>query len=159
VERKPRAPGERLFAAYLRQRGLSFDYEAPSGGANPDFTIHHASGDVIAEYPTVFVLMGLWPFQIARTIDWEDEDPAIVERMLRTVTPKRVLRRRFWPKLTALVLVQPDGDRLPTRASYDGGPVYTVGFLHPRSKPCGGILRAEGLRRRYHYDLCSPQLP
>jgi hypothetical protein len=41
--------GEALFRAYLRQRRLKFDYEAPSGGRRPDFLVHDPAGDVVCE--------------------------------------------------------------------------------------------------------------
>jgi len=46
---KSRLDGEALFRAYLRQRRLPSDYEAPSGSRHPDFLVHHPSGDVVAE--------------------------------------------------------------------------------------------------------------
>jgi hypothetical protein len=47
--RRPESPGECLFAAYLRQRCLGWDFEAPVGGRAPDFTVHHPAGDVVCE--------------------------------------------------------------------------------------------------------------
>jgi hypothetical protein len=38
--------GEEKFAAYLSQRGLAHEYEAPVGGKNPDFLVHASVGDV-----------------------------------------------------------------------------------------------------------------
>ena len=47
--------------------------------------------DFTSQYPTVFVLQGLWQFLTSRGITWTREDPAIVQRQLDTITVKGVL--------------------------------------------------------------------
>jgi hypothetical protein len=76
--------------------------------------------DFLAQYPTVFVLQGLWPFLTARGISWQHEDPAKVQALLERITADDVLKAELWPNLHALCLVEPDGDRLPTRARFNG---------------------------------------
>lgn len=44
-----RTDGEYLFAAYLRQGRLGFEYEREVNGRCPDFSIDHPSGTVVAE--------------------------------------------------------------------------------------------------------------
>ncbi len=46
---RPTSEGERLFAAYLRQRRIPWSFEIPVGDRNPDFTVHHDAGDVVCE--------------------------------------------------------------------------------------------------------------
>ncbi|MBN2113691.1 MAG: hypothetical protein JW785_06140 [Acidimicrobiia bacterium] len=74
--------------------------------------------DFASQYPTVFALQELWEFQIAQRIEWAEEDPAIAQAILSEVTPERVLDLGFWPHLHRLVLIEPDSDRLPTRARF-----------------------------------------
>jgi hypothetical protein len=74
--------------------------------------------DFTSQYPTVFVLQGLWRFFTAQGIAWQREDPVIIQRQLDAITVDDVLDPELWTTLHALVLVQPDGDRLPTRAVY-----------------------------------------
>jgi hypothetical protein len=47
----PRTPGERLMAAYLDERAprLRYEYEIPSGGRQPDFTVCSGGAAVICE--------------------------------------------------------------------------------------------------------------
>lgn len=45
----PDSPGERLFAAYLRQRSLSWTFEEPIAERRPDFCVKSFSGDVVCE--------------------------------------------------------------------------------------------------------------
>ena len=44
----PRSPGERLFAAYLRQRRLPWEHEREINGRNPDFSVDHPVHGTIA---------------------------------------------------------------------------------------------------------------
>jgi hypothetical protein len=74
--------------------------------------------DFRSQYATSHVLQGLWRYQIGMGIDWHDEDPADVQKLLDQVTVDDVLDPELWRQLDALVLVEPDGDRLPTRARY-----------------------------------------
>jgi len=45
----PNSDGERLFAAYLRQRRLPWEYEREVNGRNPDFSVDHPAGFFVAE--------------------------------------------------------------------------------------------------------------
>jgi hypothetical protein len=86
--------------------------------------------DFTSQYPTVFVLQHLQPFLTAERVECEREDPARVQRLLDELTVGQVLDSRFWAReLNALVLIDPDGDRLPTRAKYNtrGRDIYGRG--------------------------------
>jgi hypothetical protein len=49
VIKTPNSAGERLFAAYLRQRRLSWEYEREVNGRRPDFSVDHPDGTFVAE--------------------------------------------------------------------------------------------------------------
>src|SRR5262249_18563971 len=74
--------------------------------------------DFVSPDPTVFCLLRLWDYYVAEGVEWTEEDPATVQRLLEAADVAWVLRRESWPKLQALVLIAPDGDQLPTRAKY-----------------------------------------
>jgi len=46
---EPRSPGELLLAAYLRDRGLAFDFEPLVEGAHPDFVVEHPVGRLVLD--------------------------------------------------------------------------------------------------------------
>jgi hypothetical protein len=115
------------------------------------------SHDFTSQYPTVFVLQGLWRFMIAQGIDWIDEPTDPVEALLATVTPQDVLDPALWPQLTALVLVAPDGDRLPTRARYQEGRLsgredgpHTVGLSVRHAGPPQWYTLADCIASKLH---------
>jgi hypothetical protein len=92
------------------------------------------STDLTPEYSTSFVLQRLWRFYVADRIDWEDEDPAIVTGQLEEMGVDRLLDPAFWPELTRLVLIAPDGDLLPTRCDFAGGGTVNLAI----ARRCGG---------------------
>jgi hypothetical protein len=83
--------------------------------------------DFLAQYPTVFVLLGLWQFLIAEGVTWDHEEPGHVQALLQNITAGDVLDPELWQALHVLCLVEPCGDRLPTRARYNGR-TYNVAF-------------------------------
>ena len=74
--------------------------------------------DFTSQYPTSYVLQDLKRYLIADHVDYHKEDPAIVQRLLDVSLSSDVLDTESWQALDVLVLVAPDGDRLPTRARY-----------------------------------------
>ena len=74
--------------------------------------------DFASQYPTAYVLQGLWRFQIAQTLRWHEEDPQLAQAIVDRVNVDDVLDPATWGELHRLVLVQPGGDALPTRARY-----------------------------------------
>ncbi len=101
--------------------------------------------DVRSEYPTVFVLQRLWPFLTAQRIQWTDEPPDVVRKQLRALTLDRLLDATFWPELTRLVLVEPDGDPLPTRTDYAGRGVYNLAISRRVGGPAQWFTYADVL--------------
>ena len=76
--------------------------------------------DFASQYPTVFVLQDLQRFLTANAVHYQHEDPKRVQRLLDELRAGQVLDRAFWrDELHALVLIAPNGDRLPTRAHYN----------------------------------------
>ena len=100
--------------------------------------------DFASMYPTVFALLHLWDWVVARRLDCEDatdDARAIVERLDRAALHDPAT----WPQLAGVFCrVRPDGELLPTRARYgatetddsDRGPqsvAWTIGLNHLRS--------------------------
>ena len=83
--------------------------------------------DFASMYPTVCGLMGLSRFLTCARIKISEEDPARVERWLIRQSLESCFDQRLWPRLTVLVLVEPDGDILPVRARYSEGGSYGIG--------------------------------
>ncbi len=108
--------------------------------------------DVRSEYPTVYVLQGLWPYQIAEGIEWEREDPKAFKDLVEWLSPEDVLDPGFWPWLTTLVLVSPQGDRLPTRASFGGGSAYNVAVARRVGGPAQWVTAADYVASKLHTD-------
>ena len=74
--------------------------------------------DFLSQYPTVNTLMGLWSFLIAERLEIR-EATRDVRRLLATVSVDAVLNPDVWKSLTFFALVQPDGDVLPVRTTYN----------------------------------------
>jgi hypothetical protein len=77
--------------------------------------------DVTSTYPTMDLLLGLWPLITAERIEPVDVTDEI-RHLLATVTDDDCYRPAFWKQLVVLVQIQPDGDILPVRARYAGEP-------------------------------------
>jgi hypothetical protein len=116
-----------IMESYYGGRSECMIRRSPRRGNYVDFT---------SEYPTVFVLQDLSPYLISTGIEWEDEDPRICQDLLDRLTVEDVLDPRTWPQLHALVLVEPDGARLPTRSRYrpkkDGTGSFNLGIADRR---------------------------
>ena len=74
--------------------------------------------DFLSMYPTVNSLMGLWSYLTAETIEILPGDVAETVDFLRTITPETLFDPQTWTRLPAFARVIPDGDILPTRATY-----------------------------------------
>ncbi len=75
--------------------------------------------DFLSMYPTVCTLMGLWRFVIASEMTWRESTTETWALLVRTDLAS-LQSQDFWPGLTTLVRVQPDGDIFPVRAAYGG---------------------------------------
>lgn len=74
--------------------------------------------DFLSMYPTVNVLMGLWPFHTAERIEVVDRTEQVL-RLLENVDLAHCFASSFWRELSVLVEVEPQDDILPVRARYD----------------------------------------
>ena len=74
--------------------------------------------DFLSMYPTVNSLMGLWSYLTAETIEILPGHVSETVDFLRTITPETLFKSQTWTKLPAFARVIPDGDILPTRATY-----------------------------------------
>jgi len=75
--------------------------------------------DFLSEYPTVNTLMGLWRSLTAESVRIEDATEEVIN-LLASVTTGVVLNSEFWKRLPFFALVQPAGDILPVRTTYNG---------------------------------------
>lgn len=75
--------------------------------------------DFTSMYPSVTMLMGLWSFIIAKSLETEDVTEEI-RALVSQVTLFSLLDRDLWKNMVVLVKVQPDGDIFPVRADYKG---------------------------------------
>jgi hypothetical protein len=115
------------------------------------------STDIRAEYPTVFVLQRLWPFLTAEHIAWSEEPPAVIRAQLSDLTVDALLDPRFWPNLTRLVLVEPDGDLLPTRSRQPGSAVANLAIARRVDGPAQWFTYADVVASRLHTG-CIPHI-
>ena len=74
--------------------------------------------DFLSMYPTVNSLMGLWRYLIAEEVSVVPRQVSETVDFLRTITPETLFNPQIWTRLPAFARVIPDGDILPTRATY-----------------------------------------
>lgn len=75
--------------------------------------------DFASQYPTSYALQDMWRYQIAATVRWEDEDAASVQSLIDSIDLDEVLEPEMWgDELDRLVLVEPTGNLLVTRAAF-----------------------------------------
>jgi hypothetical protein len=74
--------------------------------------------DFLSMYPTVNALMGLWKYLVAEEVSVVPGDVSETVDFLHTITPEKLFDPQTWTRLPAFARVIPDGDILPTRATY-----------------------------------------
>ncbi|MGC2406130.1 MAG: hypothetical protein WA431_06950, partial [Candidatus Cybelea sp.] len=74
--------------------------------------------DFLSMYPTVNALMGLWKFVVAENVSAVPMDVSETTDFLRTISVDKAFDPAMWTNLTAFARVIPEGDILPTRATY-----------------------------------------
>jgi hypothetical protein len=74
--------------------------------------------DFLSQYPTVNTLLDLFRLLIAERLEIQEATDD-VRRLLAGVTMETVLSQAFWKDLTFFALVEPDGDVLPVRTTYN----------------------------------------
>jgi hypothetical protein len=89
--------------------------------------------DVRSMYPTVFTLLGLQRFLIAGEIGYEEATEE-TRGLVKRITPEELFEQPTWPKLCAIVQVEPDGeDILPVRAKYGDSAARSIGLNYLES--------------------------
>jgi hypothetical protein len=73
--------------------------------------------DFLSMYPTVFGLMGLFRWVVAKGVFWTDATQD-TRNFLASLDAERMLAKPTWPKLTVLCRVELDDDIFPVRAPY-----------------------------------------
>jgi hypothetical protein len=89
--------------------------------------------DFTSMYPTVCTLQGLWRFIVAKDFKVRDTTGEIRE-LLAGITAAELADPQFWPRLTTLVCIAPEGDLLPVRACYAQEKNATIGLNYLTSK-------------------------
>ena len=75
--------------------------------------------DFTSMYPSVTMLMGLWRYIIAQSVETKEVTEEI-RALVSEITLSSLLDRELWKGLVVLVKVQPDEDIFPVRADYKG---------------------------------------
>lgn len=90
--------------------------------------------DFLSMYPTVNANMGLWSFFTCDRIEIDDATRQTRE-FVDTVGVEQLFQQETWRQLTVLCLVQPNGEVLPARATYERGGAWQIGInpLYSRS--------------------------
>ena len=112
LERQPDFPKEKLGyaqVAFFGGRASAHIRKQPVPVVHTDF---------LAMYPTVNILMGLWPFFIAKKVSVIENCRSEMTQLLSSVSVEDLFRQDTWKFLTAFVKVLPNGDILPSRAKY-----------------------------------------
>ncbi|HDQ07343.1 MAG TPA: hypothetical protein ENN44_00945 [Methanoculleus sp.] len=90
--------------------------------------------DFTSMYPTVTVLLDLWPFMIAEKIvvvDVSVDANSDVIRLVNSVNLGMLQDKELWTSFNVLVQIRPDDDILPVRMDYKGdGTTFNVGVNH-----------------------------
>jgi DNA polymerase elongation subunit (family B) len=84
--------------------------------------------DFTSMYPTIVLLMDLWKYMIAESLEMKDVTDDIKE-MLSKVDLTYLQNKENWKDLVVMVKIQPDNDIVPVRMDYKGsGAGYNVGI-------------------------------
>lgn len=94
--------------------------------------------DFTSMYPSLFSLIGLWPFLTAERIECVDATKEI-RRIVDKADLETLRNPGLWQKMAVIVQIQPDDDALPVRAHYGDKRAYNIGINHltsPDPLPC-----------------------
>jgi len=75
--------------------------------------------DFTSMYPSVTMLMGLWGYIVAQSLEQKDVTEEI-RALISRIDLSSLLDRELWKEMVMLVKVQPDEDIFPVRADYKG---------------------------------------
>jgi hypothetical protein len=85
--------------------------------------------DFASMYPSLFSLMGLWPFLTAEGVECVEATEGI-RRLVDKADSESLRNPTLWHEMTAIVQIQPGDDILPVRAPYGDKRVYNIGINH-----------------------------
>jgi hypothetical protein len=85
--------------------------------------------DFASMYPSLFSLIGLWPFLTAERIECVEATKEI-RRLVEKADLQTLRDPVVWQQMVAIVQIQPDDDTLPARAPYGDKRVYNIGINH-----------------------------
>ena len=85
--------------------------------------------DFASMYPSIFTLIGLWPFLTAERVECV-EAPKEIRRLVEKADLETLRDPSLWPDMVSVVQVQPEDDFLPVRAHYGDKRVYNIGISH-----------------------------
>lgn len=89
--------------------------------------------DFTSMYPTVTMLLDLWKFIIAESLETKEVTDEIIE-MLAKVNLDYLQNKNNWKDFVVMVKLHPDEDILPVRKNYKGGgSAYNVGINYLKS--------------------------
>ncbi|AKB78739.1 hypothetical protein MSHOH_2256 [Methanosarcina horonobensis HB-1 = JCM 15518] len=83
--------------------------------------------DFTSMYPTVIMLMGIWKYITAESLEIQEVTDETIE-LLSNLKLSDLQNQDIWKKLVVMVKIQPDEDILPVRRDYkEDNSVYNVG--------------------------------
>jgi len=85
--------------------------------------------DFTSQYPSLFIIMGLWGFVVADRIEWTDCTNE-VRKLLNEIDLENLSNPSIWKDMAAIVKIQPDDDILPVRSHYGDKYAYNTGINH-----------------------------
>ncbi len=91
--------------------------------------------DLTATYPTLGVLLNLWPLVTAQRVEMRDVTTE-TQTFLDRVTIEDLLRPEVWPELVVLCRCYPEGAVIPEKAQYKVGGDYGLA-LNPTTAETG----------------------
>jgi hypothetical protein len=85
--------------------------------------------DFLSMYPSVNALMATWRLVVAREIAIDDATEDFKQLLAEPDLLNRCFSRSFWRQLIGMVEIEPDGDVVPVRATYDqASPDFGIGI-------------------------------
>ncbi|CAJ35529.1 DNA-directed DNA polymerase B [Methanocella arvoryzae MRE50] len=83
--------------------------------------------DYISMYPSVFVLLNMYRFLIAKNILREDATKD-AQTLLDKITPEDIRNKELWNDFTIICELEPNEDKVPVRSSYGNKYALNIGI-------------------------------
>jgi len=88
--------------------------------------------DFASMYPSIFELMNLWKFLIAKRIEYESATDETRELLVKA-NLETIVDKDLWKKFPVIVQVKGDADVLPVRTHFDEENVWNIGLCQVTS--------------------------